>query len=107
MNTDKTEIEAVLTLRGEDGFYRTEITRLIDYLERPGEETELDVVCLEFDTGIIFGFIRYDVSDEKLGFDVSKDSDFGKAAIAVANDMELENDSHIYDFAGVKTLMYY
>ena len=44
---------------------------------------------------------------KKLGFDVSKDSDFGKAAIAVANDMELENDSHIYDFAGVKTLMYY
>ena len=38
---------------------------------------------------------------------MSKDSDFGKAAIAVANDMELENDSHIYDFAGVKTLMYY
>lgn len=107
MEEKKQNVEAVLTQRAEDGFYKTEILDLMECLESSGKEPELDAVYLEFDGGILFGFIKYEVSDEKLDFNTGKDSEFGRAAIAVANDARLENKNGLYEFAGVKTLMYY
>lgn len=105
MEVDK--IDAVLTQRsGEDGFTRGEIIELLEYLHL--EETEeVEAVYLNADNCILFGFIRMQVCEEQLDFNIEGNSPFGQAAIAVANDVELEVSSCVYDFAGVKTYMYY
>lgn len=100
-------IDAVLTQRScEDGFTMKEIQELLEHLHLEQEE-EVDVICLDADNCILFGFIRMRVSEEQLGFNVGESSFFGQAAIAVANDTELETVDGLYDFAGVKTYMYY
>lgn len=100
-------IDAVLTQRvGEDGFTRKEIQELLGHLHLE-EEEEVDAVYLNADSCILFGFIRMQICEEQLSFDIGEHSSFGKAVIAVANDTELETQDGIYDFAGVKTYMYY
>lgn len=107
MKTVKGDIQAVLTQRsGEDGFYENEIVELLEQMKlKDGEE--VDPIYLDADSCVLFGFIRMKASEELLSFETGSDSEFGRAAVAVANDMELERPDKLYDFAGVKTLMYY
>lgn len=100
-------VQAVLTQRaGEDGFYEKEIMELLGHLKLEDGE-EVDLIYLNADNCVLFGFIRMEASEELLSFEIGPDSEFGRAAVAVANDMELERPDKLYDFAGVKTLMYY
>ena len=104
--TPRNDIQAVLTQRSDDGFNQKEIVELLGHLELRDEE-EVDPICLEADSCVLFGFIRMEASDVLLSFDTGTNSAFGRAAIAVANDVKLEREDELYDFAGVKTLMYY
>lgn len=104
---NQNRIDAVLTQRSaEDGFYKKEIVELLERLQLR-EDEEVDAICLEADSCVLFGFIRMSASDEHLNFDIGPVSKFGSAAIAVANDTALERPDCLYDFAGVKTLMFY
>ena len=101
------KIDAVLTHRSPgDGFYQEEVQQLLECLCLDDEE-EVDAILLEANEAVIFGFIRFSVSDEKLDFDTGPNSASAQEVIAVANDQELETDDGLYDFAGVKTLMRY
>lgn len=103
---EQERIDAVLTVRSaEDGFYKKEILELLEHLQL-GEDEEVDAVYLEADSCILFGFIRMDVSDERLGFAINAQSAFGSAAIAVANNSALEHSDCISNFAGIRTMLY-
>lgn len=100
-------VGAVLTQRSdEDGFTRKEIQELLDQLTLR-EDEEVEAVYLNADNCVLFGFIRMQICEEQLNFEISEDSSFGQAAISVANDIELETRDGFYYFAGVKTYMYY
>lgn len=103
----KRRYDAVLTQRScEEGFTKGAIIELLNRLELT-EGEEVDPVCLNADSAVIFGFIRMTVSDEKLRFMTDEQSEFGRQAVAVANDLRLEEPDGHYCFAGVSTLMYY
>jgi len=103
----KRRYDAVLTQRScEDGFTKRAIIELLNRLELTDGE-EVDPICLNADSVVIFGFIRMTVSDEKLGFMTDEQSEFGRQAVAVANDLRQEEPDGLYCFAGVNTLMYY
>lgn len=107
MGNIKNRPDAVVTQRScDDGFTKADILRLLDHLDLTADE-EVDPIYLEGDSAIAFGFIRMDVSEERLSFDTSANSDFGRELIAVVNDIELETEDGRYKFAGVDTLMYY
>lgn len=90
----------------EDGFYKEEIHQLLEILDLDDAE-EVDIIWLEADTAVVFGFIRFSVSEEKLSFDTGQNSAFGREVIAVANDQMLESDDCLYNFAGIRTFMKY
>lgn len=105
--TNNNTFDAVLIKqRAEDGFTKNEITDLLEPLNL-GPSEEVEPIYLTANSAVIFGFIRSSVSDEKLDFDTSPNSTFGQAVIKVANNAYLENPDGIYDFAGVRTVMYY
>ena len=103
----KRRYDAVLTQRScEDGFTKGAIIELLNRLELTDGE-EVDPIWLNAESAVIFGFIRMAVSDEKLGYMTDEQSEFGRQAVAVANDLRLEEPDGHYCFAGVNTLMYY
>ena len=100
-------VDAVLTQRaGDDGFTRKELQELLDQLTLH-EDEEVEAIYLNADSCVLFGFIRMQICEEQLNFEISEDSSFGQAAISVANDIELETRDGISYFAGAKTYMYY
>ena len=99
--------DAVLTQRsGEDGFTKSEIVEMLDKLVLSPDE-EVDAIYLEGVSAIAFGFIRMAISEEKLSFETGQQSDFGRQALTVVNDVTMESEDCRYRFAGVDTLMYY
>ena len=105
MGTDR--VDAVLTQRSaDDGFTKKEILEVLGRLELEDDEA-VEAIYLNADSCIVFGFMRMQVCDEKLEFDVRENSPFGQEVVAVANDVRLEREDGIYEFAGVRTYMYY
>ena len=101
------KIDAVFTQRcDEDGLTKAEIMKLLEHLDLNGEEEVLPIVA-EGDISWTFGFIRDETVSDQLGDDVGKDSAFVTELLTVVNNMHLETPDNLYDFAGVKTLMYY
>ena len=101
------KIDAVITQRScEDGLCVSEIIKLLQHLDLAGSE-EVYPIYVEGDNAVAFGFIRNQTVTDVLGDEIGKGSPFEEALLAVVNDTELETPDHLYDFAGVRTLMYY
>ena len=101
------KIDAILVQCSvDDGIKKDKIIRLLDELELEADE-EVDPIYLEADSAWVFGFIRDNIAEEVLNFDCSQESRVAQAAIQVVNDMTLETESQIYDFAGVRTKLCY
>ena len=101
------KMDAVFTQRScEDGLTQAEITDLLGHLRLQADE-EVFPVIINGDHAAAFGFIRNDVIANVLNDDIAADSPFAAALCAVANDMALETSDRLYDFAGVRTFMYY
>ena len=101
------KMDAVFTQRScEDGLTQAEITDLLRYLCLQADE-EVVPVIISGDNAAAFGFIRNNVIASVLNDDIGADAPFSVALRAVVNDMALETPGQHYDFAGVRTFMYY
>ena len=98
---------AVFTQRScVDGLTQAEITDLLRYLCLQADE-EVVPVIISGDNAAAFGFIRSETIASVLNDDIGEDSPFAAALRAVVNDMALETPDRLYDFAGVRTFMFY
>ncbi len=101
------KIDAVFTQRSDvDGLTTTEIMKLLEHLGLDCDE-EVYPVIINGDNAMAFGWIRNEVVSRILDDDVGANSPFAQNMLAVINNTDLESADQIYDFAGVRTLMYY
>lgn len=101
------KIDAVFTQRSdEDGLTMNEIVTLLRHLHL-AEGEEVCPVIAEGNSAIAFGFIRNQTVTDDLGDEIGPGSKFERELLAVVNDQSLETSDDLYDFAGVRTLMYY
>lgn len=104
---EKFKVDAVVTQRSaEDGLTGKEVVELLQNLALDDNE-EVYPIYAEGDSSVAFGFIRNSVITEVLGDEFGSGSSFEEALLKVVNDVELDSNDCVYEFAGVKTLMYY
>lgn len=101
------KIDAVFTQRScEDGLTMDEIIQMLKHLSLT-EDEEVCPVIAEGDSAIAFGLIRNQTVTDVLNDEIGRGSRFERDLLEVVNDVELETTDGLYDFDGVRTLMYY
>lgn len=101
------KINAVFTQRSfEDGLTASEIVQLLKPLNL-AEDEEVYPVFVEGNNAVAFGFIRNQAVAGILNDEIGCSSQFERELRKVVDDMRLETPDQLYDFAGVRTYMYY
>lgn len=101
------KFDAVFTQRhAEDGLTRGEVMDLLAHLKLSDGEDIFPLV-IDGNNARAYGFIRNEAVSHTLGDDIGDHSPFVRDLLAVVNDMTLEHADRLYNFAGVRTLMYY
>lgn len=94
----------MLVLPHEDGLSPEQVTALVnDMKQHSVGNCEIEPIHIEGEYTWCFGFMSHKAFDEKLDFDASNHSPFGKEIKEILNDSSLEEENGIYICHGVLT----
>ena len=85
---------------GEDGLNREEVNKLLDMLPDGAKVYPLEMFAREAESSAM-GFITPDAAD-RLDYDTSQHSGFGKFVSGILDDMDKESPDHTYEYKGIR-----
>lgn len=95
------KFDAVLIEKyGNDGLSREEVNKLLDMLPKGAKVYPLEMFAREAESSAM-GFITPDAAD-RLDYDTSQHSGFGKFVSDILDDMDKESPDHTYEYKGIR-----